>query len=216
MQRRKPYWIQSGCLTPRPMWRAWRCPTGPENSRGRRSASAMPKSTSTLHIQVWNPGRMSRFFSSAWQRPAAPPQSWTKRLQPPRAVEPQPSREPSQEAAFCGLSVLRAAAGPHWSLQPGPCELTGPAARRSVILTGLHGPVRRNCEDETRRTARGAGYHRAHQWLDPELRELADAGARGWLDRRNNWRRVRGGGGLGGGEGSDAIGSAAQNGLPSK
>src|SRR6266851_2348512 len=154
------------------MWRAWRCPTGSENSREPQSASAKRKSISTLRIQAWNPGKMSRFFSLVWQMPAAPPQSSTKRLQPRRAVDPQPyvNHHGSSERPPFAASRFR---WPQWNVAAGGDkehrELTWPSPRRSVIREGFHGPFRGDREDETRRAARGAGHDRTHQRLDPEL-----------------------------------------------
>ncbi len=87
MQPRKTCWIQSGCHTKKPMWRAWRCRTAPENWRGLPSGSAKPKSTSTLRFPDWTRRRMSRFFSSAWRMPPAPPLFSTTERRLRRAVD---------------------------------------------------------------------------------------------------------------------------------
>ena len=65
-----------------------------------------------------------------------------------------------------------------------PRRLTGAGASRNLKAPEKYGSVRRNRADAARRAARSAGDDRAYQRLDPELRKLADAGARRRLDCR--------------------------------
>src|SRR5215467_1496048 len=95
-------------------------------------------------------------------------------------------------------------------------KLTEATARRRLTEEEDGGPVRGNRKDEARRTARRARHHRAHERLDSELREFADAGARRRLNGRNHRRRLRGSRSLGGRQGSDAERSAPKNGVPSE
>src|SRR5208282_1919788 len=75
----------------------------------------------------------------------------------------------------------------------------------------VHGHLRRDRADAASGPAWRAGDHRAHEWLDPELRKLADARARRRLHRGHSRRRLRGSGSLGRGERSDRDRATTQD-----
>src|SRR5579862_9891760 len=89
------------------------------------------------------------------------------------------------------------------------CTLTCLLVRRRLRTEARCGPFRRNREDAPRRTTWGAGYDCAYQRVDSELRKLTHAGAGRRVDCRNDRRRLRRSGSLGGSEGRDAQRSAA-------